>query len=87
MLSDVSREALRRAISLRGHHRGTINKEPPRVFTIERAAWEAACSIFHPERVTVKNLLGMCQEQRLIYCEVKNFLFDKNKLDIISYVV
>lgn len=87
MLSDKSKEALRRAISLRGHHRGTINKDPPRWLTIERAAWEAACSIFHPERVTIKNLLGMCQEQRFVYCEVKNFLFDKKQVDIICYVV
>lgn len=85
-LTDISSNALRGAISLRGHHRGTVNTQPPRLHTNERAAWEAICSIFHPERMTIKHMLGMCQEERLVYCEIKNFFYDKKAVDIISYV-
>ena len=87
MLTIKSKEALRRAISLRGHHRGSVNIDPPRLHTIERAAWEAICSIFHPERVTIKHMLGMCQEERSVYCEIKNFFYDKKAVDIIEHVV
>ena len=87
MLTDISKLALRGAISLRGFHRGTVNTLPPRLHTNERAAWEAICSIFHAERVTIKHMLDMCQEERTVYCEIKNFFYDKKAVDIISYVV
>ena len=87
MLTAISKTALRGAISLRGHHRGTVNVLPPRIHSDERAAWEAICSLFHPERVTIKHILGMCQEERFVYCEIKNFFYDKKAVDIISYVV
>lgn len=87
MLTDDTKTALRRAISLRGHHRGTVNVDPPRLHTIERAAWEAICAVYHPERTTIRNLLGFCQEQRKVYCEIKNFFYDKETLDIIPHIV
>ena len=72
---------------MRGFHRGTVNTLPPRLHTNERAAWEAICSVFHAERVTIKHMLGMCQEERYVYCEVKNYFYNKKMVDIIESVV
>jgi hypothetical protein len=70
-LTFTAREALAKAYSTRGPHRGQLLAKCPRSTTLAAAAWQGAMIVANPYKVGIATMMFFTIVQRGVFEEVK----------------